>query len=55
MLLPLGASVLDATTGVERSCDQWGLRHQSVFSICQRCDEVLGLIVSQDGGVLRIE
>ncbi len=48
VLLP-GITVIDALTGNEYSCDIWGLRHQSVFSICQKCDQAIGLIVSQDG------
>lgn len=55
VLLPVGASVIDATTGVELACDQWGLRHQSVFSLCQSCGQVVGLIVSQDGGVKAVK
>lgn len=55
VLLPVGASVINATTGVELACDQWGLRHQSVFSLCHSCEQVVGLIVSQDGGVKAVK
>jgi hypothetical protein len=51
VLLPPGTTVADAVSGLEYACDQWGLRHQSVFSLCQRHEEAVGLIVSQDGGV----
>jgi hypothetical protein len=51
VLLPPGATVVDAGSGIQYACDQWGLRHQSVFSMCQRCEQAVGLIVSQDGGV----
>ena len=51
VLLPPGATVWDALTGCEHLCDQWGLRHQSVFSVCHKCDQAIGLIVSQDGEV----
>ncbi len=55
VLLPTGTAVVDADTGLEYACDQWGLRHQSVFSICQRCEQAVGLIVSQDGGVKAVK
>lgn len=51
VLLPLGTKVRDALTGSEYSCDLWGLRHQSVFSVCHKCEQAIGLIVSQDGDV----
>lgn len=53
--LPTGATVLDALTGVEYACDEWGLRHQSIFSLCQQCEDVVGLIVSQDGEVKAVK
>jgi hypothetical protein len=49
VLLPEGTAVVDALTGTEYLCDQWGLRHQSVFSVCHKCEDAIGLIVSQDG------
>lgn len=55
VLLPVGATILDAATGTEHACDQWGLRHQSVFSACQKCEEAVGLIVSHDGGVKAVK
>ncbi|MEQ8667645.1 MAG: hypothetical protein RIC12_00645 [Pirellulales bacterium] len=55
VLLPPDAVVLDALTGNEYPCDQWGLRHQSVFSTCQKCDGAIGLIVSQDGEVKAVK
>jgi len=55
VLLPPGSTVRDADSGVEHPCDRWGLRHQSVFSICQRCEQAVGLIVSQDGGVKAVK
>jgi hypothetical protein len=55
VLLPPGATVVDAITGLESACDQWGLRHQSVFSLCRRYEEAIGLIVSQDGEVKAVK
>ena len=55
VLLPLGATIVDAATGTEHACDQWGLRHQSVFSACQRCEDAVGLVVSHDGGVKAVK
>jgi hypothetical protein len=55
VLLPPGTTVLDALTGSEYLCDQWGLRHQSVFSVCQKCEQAIGLIVSQDGEVKAVK
>ena len=55
VLLPPGTTVLDALTGSEYLCDQWGLRHQSVFSICQKCEQAIGLVVSQDGEVKAVK
>ena len=55
MLLPVGTTVLDAVTDVEHACDQWGLRHQSVFSVCQKCEQAVGLIVSHDGEVKAVK
>jgi hypothetical protein len=55
VLLPPGATVLDALTGSEYSCDHWGLRHQSVFSACHKCEQAIGLIVSQDGEVKAVK
>jgi hypothetical protein len=54
-LLPPGTTVLDALTESEYPCDQWGLRHQSVFSVCHKCEDVIGLIVSQDGEVKAVK
>lgn len=51
VLLPPGATVQDALTARDYLCDQWGLRHQSVFSLCHKCEQAVGLIVSQDGEV----
>jgi hypothetical protein len=53
--LPSGTSAVDALTGVEFACDEWGLRHQSIFSLCQQCAGVVGLVVSQDGEVKAIK
>ena len=55
VLLPPGTKVLDALTGSEYSFDQWGLRHQSVFSVCHKCEQAIGLIVSQDGEVKAVK
>ena len=55
VLLPPGTTVLHALTGSEYLCDQWGLRHQSVFSVCQKCEQAIGLIVSQDGEVKAVK
>jgi hypothetical protein len=55
VLLPPGTMVLDALTGSEYLCDQWGLRHQSVFSVCHKCEQAIGLIVSQDGEVKAVK
>lgn len=55
VVLPPGSTVVDAISGREYACDQWGLRHQSVFSLCQRCEQAVGLIVSQDGGVKAVK
>ena len=55
VLLPPKTTVLDALTGSEYLCDQWGLRHQSVFSVCQRCEQAIGLIASQDGEVKAVK
>jgi hypothetical protein len=55
VLLPPGTTVLDALTGSEYLCDQWGLRHQSVFSVCHNCEQAIGLIVSQDGDVKAVK
>ena len=55
VLLPPGTTVLDALTGSEYSCDHWGLRHQSVFSICHKCEQAIGLVVSQDGEVKAVK
>jgi hypothetical protein len=55
VLLPPATTVLDAVTGSEYSCDHWGLRHQSVFSVCQKCEQAIGLIVSQDGEVKAVK
>jgi hypothetical protein len=55
VLLPPGTKALDALTGSEYLCDQWGLRHQSVFSVCHKCEQAIGLIVSQDGDVKAVK
>lgn len=55
ILLPPGTMVLNSLTGREYPCDQWGLRHQSVFSLCQKCEQLIGLIVSQDGEVKAVK
>jgi len=55
VLLPPETTVLDALTGREYPFDQWGLRHQSVFSACQKCEQAIGLIVSQDGEVKAVK
>ncbi len=55
LLLPPGTEVVDALTGIEYLCDQWGLRHQSVFSLCHKCEKAVGLIVSQDGAVKAVK
>lgn len=55
VLLPPGATVRHALTGCEHLCDQWGLRHQSVFSVCHKCHQAIGLIVSQDGDVRAVK
>jgi hypothetical protein len=49
VLLPPGATIVDAGSGNVYACDQWGLRHQSVFSLCRRYEQAIGLVVSQDG------
>lgn len=55
VLLPSETSVMDALAGKEYSCDQWGLRHQSIFSVCHKCEQAIGLIVSQDGEVKAVK
>ncbi len=55
VLLPPGSKVKDALSGREYLCDQWGLRHQSVFSFCHKCEGAIGLIVSQDGDVKAVK
>ena len=55
LLLPPETAVVDALTGTDYLCEQWGLRHQSVFSVCHKCDQALGLIVSQDGEVKAVK
>ena len=55
VLLPPGATIVDAVSGLEYACDQWGLRHQSVFSLCRGCEQAAGLIVSQDGEVKAVK
>jgi hypothetical protein len=54
-LLSPGTTVLDALSGSTYPCDQWGLRHQSVFSLCHKCEQAIGLIVSQDGDVKAVK
>lgn len=55
VLLPPGTTILDAITGIEYPCDKWGLRHQSVFSVCQQCEGAVGFVVSQDGSVKAVK
>lgn len=55
VLLPPQATIRDAGTGVEYACDDWGLRHQSIFSVCREVEDAVGLIVSQDGGVKAVK
>lgn len=55
VLLPPGSTIEDALSGIDYACDQWGLRHQSVFSLCKRYEQAVGLIVSQDGGVKAVK
>jgi len=55
LLLPSDGKVTDALSGNVHFCDQWGLRHQSVFSICQENEQSIGLVVSQDGEVKAIK
>jgi DNA integrity scanning protein DisA with diadenylate cyclase activity len=55
VMLPPGTTVLDALTRREYLCDQWGLRHQSVLSLCHKCEQAIGLIVSQDGEVKAVK
>lgn len=55
VLLPQNTTVIDASTGGEYRCDQWGLRHQSIFSFCNRCEDAIGLIASQDGQVKAVK
>ncbi|WP_013627832.1 putative sensor domain DACNV-containing protein [Rubinisphaera brasiliensis] len=55
VLLPPDTTILDALTGIEYPCDEWGLRHQSVFSVCQKCDEAVGFVISQDGSVKAVK
>jgi hypothetical protein len=51
LLLAPGEKIFNETRQAEYLCDQWGLRHQSIFSICQQHEDAVGFIVSQDGGV----
>ncbi len=55
VLLPPGSRVEDALSKRKYSCDRWGLRHQSVFSFCHKCEQAIGLIVSQDGEVKAVK
>lgn len=55
VLLQPGSEVENAVTGRKYLCDQWGLRHQSVFSFCHKCEASIGLIVSQDGDVKAVK
>lgn len=55
VVLEPGTMAVDALSGREYPCDQWGLRHQSVFSLCQKCEQSVGLIVSQDGDVKAVK
>lgn len=55
LILSPDTTVLNALTGSDHMCDQWGLRHQSVFSVCQACEQAMGLIVSQDGEVKAVK
>ena len=47
--------LLQGITGSEYSCDHWGLRHQSVLSVCQKREQALGFIVSQHGEVKAVK
>lgn len=49
VVLPPHTTVIDALTSIAYSFDQWGLRHQSLFSVCHNSEASIGLIVSQDG------
>lgn len=55
VLLPPEATITDAGTGAEYVCDDWGLRHQSIFSVCREMEDAVGLIVSQDGGIKAVK
>ena len=55
VLLPPGSRIVDALSGRKYLCDQWGLRHQSVFSFCHKCEQAIGLIVSQDDEVKAVK
>ncbi|WP_417389112.1 putative sensor domain DACNV-containing protein [Gimesia sp.] len=55
VLLPPGSQVEDASSSRKYLCDQWGLRHQSVFSFCHKSEGAIGLIVSQDGEVKAVK
>jgi hypothetical protein len=55
VLLPPGSTVEESSSGRKYLCDQWGLRHQSVFSFCDKCEGAIGLIVSQDGEVKAVK
>lgn len=49
VMLPPNTTVIDALTNIAYPFDQWGLRHQSLFSVCHNSEESIGLIVSEDG------
>lgn len=55
VLLPPGTTIIDGLMRSEYLCDEWGLRHQSVFSVCQKCEEAVGFVISQDGNVKAVK
>ncbi len=55
LFLQQDATILDARTGQSYRCDEWGMRHQSVFSVIHQSEETVGFVVSQDGGVKAIK
>ncbi|MCG6158168.1 hypothetical protein L1A08_20385 [Rubinisphaera sp. ICM_H10] len=55
LLLTPGTSIVDARTGLSYPCDEWGLRHQSIFSVCNHSDDSMGFVVSQDGSVKAVK
>ena len=55
LLLAPTSRITNAETGRNYYCDQWGLRHQSIFSVCHKYEQSVGLIVSQDGDVKAVK